>query len=78
MKPIEFAEQTIIIARNQPPYTPFPAHFSPQSGRVLACWKLTWRERLTVFLRGVVWHQILTHGRPLQPQKLTLEKPVMT
>jgi|KBSSwiStaDraftv2_1062776.scaffolds.fasta_scaffold03096_28 hypothetical protein len=75
MTPIEFREQTLVIAKNQPPYLPFPAHYSCATGRVTACWKLTWRERLTVLFRGRVWHQILTSGTRLQPQKLTADKP---
>lgn len=77
MKPIQFAEQNTTIAKSQPPYLPFPAHVSWHTNLVTACWKLTWRERFAILFSGVVWHQISTHGRPLQPQKLTVEKPDM-
>lgn len=79
MQLVEFPEQTVVIAANQPDYLPFPAHrFSgdPQ-GRIAACWKLGWRERLSVLLTGKVWQQILTFNQPLQPQLLTAEKPQM-
>lgn len=79
MKPISFTEQTIVIAENQPQYLPFPAHrfAGDTEGRIACCWQLTWRERFAVLWRGVVWHQILTFNKPLQPQLLTAEKPDM-
>lgn len=79
MKLIEFPEQTVVIAQNQKPYRPLPAHqFHDAEGRIACCWKLSWRERFAVLLHGVVWHQILTFNQPLQPQLLTVEKPQMT
>lgn len=79
MKLIEFPEQTVVIAKDQPQYLPLPAHVFPadQEGRIAFCWQLTWRERLAVLLRGVLWHQVLTFGQPLQPQLLGVEKPEM-
>lgn len=78
MRLIEFPEQTVVIAKNQPEYNPLPAHqFGTTDGRIACCWKLTWRERFAVLFSGVVWHQILTFGSPLQPQLLTVEKPEM-
>lgn len=76
MKLIEFPEQTIVIAEDQPQYQPLPAfQFGDEQGRIACCWKLTWRERFEVLLRGVIWHQILTFKQPLQPQLLTVNKP---
>jgi hypothetical protein len=73
---IDFPERTVIIAKDQPEYLPLPAHVFPgPDGRIACCWQLTWRERLSVLWRGVLWHQILTFGHPLQPQLLSVEKP---
>lgn len=80
MKLIEFPEQTVVIAKDQPEYLPLPAHRfkdDPQ-GRIAFCWKLTWRERLSVLFHGVVWHQVLTFHQSLQPQLMTVEKPDMS
>jgi D-serine dehydratase len=78
MKPIEFKEQTIVIAKDQPEYQPLPAHvFGDETGRVAFCWKLTWRERLYLLLSGELWQQVLTFDSPLQPQLLSVEKPEM-
>lgn len=75
---ISFPEQTTVFAENQPEYRPLPAHhFGDESGTIACCWSLTWRERLRVLLSGKIWHQVLTFHQPLQPQLLTVEKPVM-
>jgi hypothetical protein len=80
MKLIEFPEQTVVIAKDQPEYLPLPAHRfkdDPQ-GRIACCWQLTWAERFKVLFRGRLWHQILTFDKPLQPQLLSVEKPEMS
>lgn len=79
MKPMEFPEQTEVIAKNQPQYRPLPAYrFKEENGgEIVCCWKLTWRERVTIMVSGKLWHSILTFNRPLQPQWLSVKKPVM-
>lgn len=79
MKLIEFPEQTTVFAKNQPQYVPLPAHVvaGDPEGRIICCWRLTWRERLALLFRGVVWHHVLTFGQALQPQLLQIEKPEM-
>lgn len=79
MKLINFPEQTVVIAKEQPQYPPLPAHryANDPQGRIACCWGLSWRERFRVLFSGVVWHQVLTFNQPLQPQKLTVEKPDM-
>lgn len=79
MNLIEFPEQTVIIAKDQPEYLPLPAHrfAGDTQGRIAFCWQLTWRERLVVLFRGRIWHEVLTFNHPLQPQLLTVTKPEM-
>lgn len=78
MKLVSFPEQTFVIAEDQHPYLPLPAHrFGDAEGRIACCWSLSWGERLRVLLTGRIWHQIMTFYQPLQPQKLTVEKPEM-
>lgn len=78
MELIEFPEKNVTYAKDQPQYKPLPAHaFFDAEGRIAFCWKLSWRERLQVLWRGVVWQQVLTFGAPLQPQKLTADRPEM-
>lgn len=77
MELIEFPEQTIIIAKDQPEYKPLPAHIDPVDpcGVVTCCWKLSWRERLKLFITGKIWHQVCTFKHALQPQLLHVDKP---
>lgn len=77
MKPIEFPEQNVIFAKNQPEYMPLPAHVFPGSSRAAFCWSLSLRERLKVLFTGRIWHEVLTFSKPLQPQKLSVRRPEM-
>lgn len=80
MNLIEFPEQDVVIAKDQPQYHPLPAHRfkGDRQGRIACCWKLTWKDRVKILWSGVIWHQILTFNQPLQPQLLTAEKPEMS
>lgn len=74
-----FKEHNTVYAKNQPEYLPLPAFKfrDDRQGRIICCWKLSWKERLAVLFSGRVWQQVLTFNNPLQPQKLTTEKPIM-
>ncbi len=65
---------SLTFAKNQPEYMPLPAVVSGY-GRVTTRWRLTWRERLRLLLRGDLWLQVLTFNHPLQPIKLLTEEP---
>ena len=71
---IKFKECNIVIAENQPEYLNLPAHRS-QDGVVTSCWSLNMIERIKVLFSGKLFLQILTFNKPLQPLKLTVEKP---
>jgi len=77
MNPVSFPEQTVVIAENQSEYMSLPAHRTPDDpeGRVICCWRLSFRERLRVLVTGQIWHYVLTFGEPLQPQILQTEDP---
>jgi len=80
MKLIEFPEQTVVIAKNQPEYLPMPAHIdsSRPEYETTICWKLSWKERLSILFSGVIWHQVWTLGKSMQPQRLATQKPEMS
>ena len=63
-----------VYAKDQPEYVPLPARVD-KNGTVVTCWKLTWRERLTVFFRGTIFMTLLTFNRPLQPIQCSIDKP---
>lgn len=73
MTPIEFPEQTIVWAKNQPPYLPLPA-FTDEK-QTISCWKLTWTERLKVLFNGKLWLRQMNFSQPLQPQAPSIESP---
>lgn len=74
---IEFPEQTVVIAKDQPQYRPLPAFRYPgdPEGRIACCWALSFGERLRLLWTGRLWHEVLTFNAPLQPQLLTVDKP---
>ena len=74
---ISFTEVNTTFGKDQPEYSQLPAHrfADDPNGRIACCWQLTWRERFRVLVTGQIWHQVLTFYRPVQPQKLTVEKP---
>lgn len=73
MQPIEFPEQTMVWAKDQPPYLPLPAFVNERE--TITLWKLTWRERLGVLLKGQFWLRQMNFGAPLQPQAPTVQSP---
>lgn len=75
MKPQKFAEQNLTLTTK--PYQDLPAHISIVQGTLICCWKLTFKERLRVLFGAPIWHTILTFNKPLQPQKLEIDKPEM-
>lgn len=76
MKLIEFPQQTIIIAKDQPEYLPLPAfQFNDAQGTIVCCWKLSFKERLKLMFTGKIWHHILTFHKSLQPQLLDINCP---
>jgi hypothetical protein len=79
MKTISFKESNRDYAANQPEYNTLPCWRDSQDreGRIVCLWQLSWKERLRVLFTGHVWHQILTFGKPLQPQLLQTDKPEM-
>jgi len=77
MKLIEFPEQTIVIAKDQPEYIPLPAYkfIKDPQGRIVCCWQLSLKERFKLLLNGKIWHQVLTFNKSLQPQLLSVDMP---
>ena len=75
MEAIKFDGFNTVYAAEQPEYIPLPAHKS-RDGIVTACWKLSFKERLKIFLTGKIWQKIMTFNEPLQPQLLSCDSPV--
>ena len=75
MRPIEFPEQNIVFAKDQPEYLPLPAfrNDSPQ-GEVISCWELSLTERLRILFTGKLWVSLMSFNKPLTPSFFTTKK----
>ena len=71
MKPIEFAEQNIVFAKDQPEYEPLPAHVSNQG--VTTCWQLSEEDKKRILDNRPIWVRNLTFGGALQPIMITTD-----
>jgi hypothetical protein len=53
MKPVEFKQQNVVFAKDQPEYQPLPAlRLNTPEGEVISCWRLSFKERLHVLIFG--------------------------
>jgi len=67
--PLPLGWKRAVYAKDQPEYRPLPVLIHETTVRpVIACWKLTWKERLLVALTGQFYLSQWTFGDPLQPQ----------
>lgn len=66
MKPIEFNEQNVVYAKDQPEYTPLPG-FKNEAGDLVTCWELTEDEIRFIIETKQLWIAVKTFNQPLQP-----------
>lgn len=62
--------KAVVYAKDQPQYKPLPANTNSRS--VETKWKLSWKERVKLFLTGNLYLSLLTFGSPLQPIRLSV------
>jgi hypothetical protein len=75
MKPIEFKEQNIVFAKDQPEYQPLPAlKKKTEEGEVVSCWKLSFKERIKILFSGKIWLSLMSFNKALTPSYLTTKK----
>ncbi len=74
MKAVEFEGYNHYYAKSQPEYFSLPA-YKDGSGLVVMLYKPTWKERLKILFRGQIWVSIKTFNKPLQPQRIGVERP---
>ena len=75
ISPISPEYRKVVYAKDQPQYIPLPA-IHKDDGRVITCWRLSWRERATILCKGRIYLTMLTFNQPLQPVKLGVTMPV--
>lgn len=76
MRPIPFKEMNVTWAENQPEYLPLPAYTDDRE--TITRWQLNFRERVLVFLQGIIWVRQVNLKHPLQAQLLTVDTPFIT
>ena len=76
MNAIEFKEQNVVFAKDQPPYLPLPAMVDVNSdqGEVVTCWGLSLSERLRVLFKGNIWMTMMTFHKPPTPVYMSTKK----
>lgn len=75
MKPVEFEEQNVVFAKDQPEYQPLPAfRNNSEYGEVVSCWKLSFAERLRILFTGKMWVSLMTFNKPLTPSFFSTKK----
>ena len=74
MYPFKFKNYNIEFAKNQPEYLPLPAHRT-ENGDITVCFKFSFDEIIKFIKTEKLYLQILTFNNPLQPIKMSVEKP---
>lgn len=75
MTPKKFKEVNVTYAENQSQYTPLPVFKNKSSeGEVIACYNLSFKERVKLLFTGEIWLVLLTFNKPLTPSFITAEK----
>jgi hypothetical protein len=69
--------EEVVYGKGQDEYLPLPA-VRTEDGTVLTRWKCSWIERLQVLFIGNIYQYQMTFNDPLQPIKLTTNKPQIT
>lgn len=71
MKPIEFPEQNVVFAKDQPEYNPLPAHRTDdRESAVTSCWELSDEDLAEIARTRRIYVTQLTFRHPLQPIRL--------
>ena len=68
MKPIDFPEASIVLAKDQPEYQQLPVFLSADGEEMISCWRLSLKERVILLITGRIWIRQLVFGQRLQPQ----------
>lgn len=62
--------KAVVFAKDQPQYNQLPANV--YGDYVETKWKLTWKERFALCLRGSLYLTVMTFDRPLQPIRMSV------
>ena len=74
MNAVEFKGCNVELAKNQKEYKTLPAFCDTENGIVVTCYKLSFKDLLKIFFTRKVWLGQMTFNKPLQPQKLSVNR----
>ena len=66
--------ELVVYAKDQKEYLPLPVR-RDANGVVVSCWSLSLRERIAMLLNGRFYLTMLTFNNPLQPIRVSVDKP---
>jgi hypothetical protein len=72
-----FEHLEIVLAKDQPEYAPLPALPVDDSQKLITRWRLSWRERLQILVRGDLYLWIWTFRQRVQPVALQVSRPAV-
>lgn len=76
MKAIEFPQQNIIVAKDQPEYQPLPARISGSpDGMMAVCYQFTFWEIVKLIFTRKLWIETLTFHRGVTPLRPSVHEP---
>lgn len=73
MTPKDFEEKNVVFGANQSEYEPLPV-CKFDSGEVVSCWNLSWKELWRVIRKREIWLSVQTFNSPLQPVFVSARK----
>ena len=74
MNAVEFKGCNVELAKNQKEYKTLPAFHDTENGIVVTCYKLSFKDLLKIIFTRKVWLGQMTFNKPLQPQKLSVNR----
>lgn len=73
MKSIEFPEQNVVYAKDQPEYEPLPAFRNDTES--ISLWEPTPEEREAIANGANIWVRQMNFSKPLQPIHVSTDVP---
>lgn len=75
MKPIDFKEKNVDIAKDQDKYITLPAYYKKnKEGEVIFCMGASFWERVVFLFTGKLWCSLWTFNSPLQSSRFGVFK----
>lgn len=74
MSPVEFPQQNVILAKDQPEYNPLSAFFDGRA--MVTAWQMDEDERKEFLRTGRIYLVQLTFGQPFQPVSMHIDCPI--